>query len=65
MMVSLPNTLTVISVVWIVILLIVCSCDSHSDKEDVACGLGLLMTVASGGILLYRAVELLFSLIGG
>lgn len=65
MMVSLPNVLTTIAVVWLVVLLIVCSCESKSDKEDVACGLALLMTVLSGGILLYRGIGLLFALVGG
>lgn len=37
MMVSLPNVLTTIAVVWLVIIVIVCSCGSKSDKEDAAC----------------------------
>ena len=65
MMVSLSAVLTTIAVAWLVIIVIVCLCDSKSDKENVTCCLFLLMTIFSGGILMCQGVNLLFSVIGG
>lgn len=65
MMVSLSTVLTTIAVVWLVILLLVCICDSKEDSETVLMCFVILFTLLSCAILLYRIGSLIFSLIGG
>ena len=53
MMVSLLSVLTTIAAVWMIAL---CMCAMGGD--EVACILGIVMTLSSAGLLLYRFGEL-------
>lgn len=60
MMVSLYNTLTVIAVVWIAIIVL-----TMILGEDFAMVIGVLISLASVGLILYRLGEFLQLLVGG
>lgn len=60
MMVSLYNTLTVIAVVWIAIIVL-----TMILGEDFARVIGVLISLASVGLILYRLGEFLQLLVGG
>ena len=60
MMVSLYNTLTVIAVVWIAIIVL-----TMILGKDFAMVIGVLISLASVGLILYRLGEFLQLLVGG